>query len=146
VTSTITNRRGPSGRTGPRSCAGKRRSRLNRLRHGLAARLPLDPGLPAEAARLASVLANGSDPLLRAYAIEVADAELALLRVRRAKLVTIETAREDCSFAAALPELGKLDRYERRAFSRRRRAAYLLMAAHALARVGNPTSNTVPNA
>jgi hypothetical protein len=142
VSSTITGDRRPRGRTEPRSGAGTYRTRLNRLRHGLAATLPLDPGLPGDAARLASALANGSDPLLRAYAVEVADAELALLHVRRAKLAAIASGDAAAgppgdgsvaAFAAALPELGKLERYDRRAFSRRRRAAQLLMAAHALA-------------
>src|SRR6185295_19151082 len=82
----------PHGRTGPRSRAGKTSVRHNRWRHGLGAALSLHPEGAADVERLASELAEGSDPLVRAYAARIAEAELSLLRARQTKILTIETA------------------------------------------------------
>src|SRR5262245_3631677 len=194
---TAANRRNAKRSTGPRSGAGKRRASRNAVRHGLAASLAFDPALAAEVERLAAALHATKDPLVHSYAVQVAEAELILLRVRHMRIAVIEriaasnehesyspewflafqretdrvavtwpeigrlrnaivplfrqtqrmgdpariettqriTAhtpdwdRHSWAFMTALPELGKLERYERRAFSRRRWALRLLAAA-----------------
>jgi hypothetical protein len=164
------NRRNARRSTGPRSSAGKSRASSNAYRHGLSlsvgASTPLAPQLEKLARKIAG---NAVDAITLERAREIAQAELDLARVRRAKVALIERAGV---FAAAncpqvsvsqvdellkatvergsatmpeptdsapmippqdpdrsaeavrrvLPELRKLDRYERRAAARRDRA------------------------
>jgi hypothetical protein len=164
------NRRNARKSTGPRSSAGKRRASSNAYRHGLnlsvGASAPLAPQLEKLVRKIAG---STDDAITLERAREIAQAELDLARVRRAKVALIERTR---AFAAAdrpqvslgqvdellratieqgsvtrsepsdssatmpsqepdrsaeavrrvLPELRKLDRYERRAAARRDRA------------------------
>jgi hypothetical protein len=79
------NRANAARSTGPRTRAGKAAARLNALRHGLSAVSHYDPGADQEIEALAdaTVGAGGGRELL-ALARRVADAELALRRVRSA--------------------------------------------------------------
>jgi hypothetical protein len=126
------NRRNARRSTGPRTGAGKRKVAANALRHGVTANLPADPAMGAVVRRIASVLAGpGASPTRLALIMPIAEAEAELLRIRNARAAWINLE------AAALPQnaegaseaigqsltiLARLDRYERRAMARRRRA------------------------
>jgi hypothetical protein len=173
------NRRNAANSSGPRSAGGKKRTRQNAYRHGLAAAIPLGPQVTAEIERLAGKMLDGRDsPIARTYARSAAEASLEIARVRHAKVALIETIAafgaedlqpaldanaeapdlnltnprnrgvgadtavpgaaapapsapqqlepHDEALRRALPELMKLDRYERRAISRRTRALKIL--------------------
>ena len=134
------NRANAARSTGPRTAAGKAATRLNALRHGLAAASHYEPGTDQEVEALAHAIVGaerGSE--LLALACRVADAELSLRRVRTAQMLLtprpLENLRADSSSLvhgalrneiSPLRNLGKdfeagaLDRYERRARSRRK--------------------------
>jgi hypothetical protein len=115
------NRANAARSTGPRTRAGKQRSARNALRHGLSQPVLADPGLAAEAADLAGRIAgeDATEPR-RAAALRVAEAQVDLQRIRRVReQIMVE------GFAAAgdiTARLMRLDRYERRALSRRKSA------------------------
>jgi hypothetical protein len=122
------NRKNAQKSTGPRSEAGQRRSRRNALRHGLAIAIGSDPSSSEEIKRLANALAQGrSGQHIVEFAHQAAEAEIDLLRIRKlrasrfnAVLGNPETKFDD--YSEFDEELAKLERYERRAFSRRKRA------------------------
>ena len=106
--------------TGPRTGAGKARSARNALRHGLARPARLDPQLVQAIAELARAIAGaGASPDRHVRAVRVAAAHVEVMRVRQAK-------RDLYSWSLGcdelVSELEKLDRYERRALPRRKRA------------------------
>jgi hypothetical protein len=133
------NRRNAAKSTGPRSEAAKRRTRYNAGRHGLAARTVFDAGRLARVEALARELAGGnSDFTTLELARTIARAELDLEQIGQLKAglinraassmaiaMTPEEARPDpltAAIAQLLPELVKLDCYERRAANRRDQA------------------------
>jgi hypothetical protein len=126
------NRRNARSSTGPRTAAGKRKAAANSLRHGVTASLPADPVTGAAVRRIASVLAGpGASAARLALVIPIAEAEAELLRIRsaRANWINLATAslpgapnRESDAIVQSLKTLTRLDRYERRAMARRRRA------------------------
>ena len=169
------NRRNACKSSGPCSGAGKNRSSRNAYRHGLTASIPSTAAFAKQRYKLAREIAgNTEDPILLERARAIAQAELDLARVRRAKVALIERAsafgeldpprltsqqfrfvmaqirafnagvqgtitfpepidssatmpsqQPDRSVEAVrrvLPELRKLDRYERRAAAQRERA------------------------
>ena len=87
------NRRNAQRSTGPRSAAGKRRSRQNALRHGLSARLGGDPAHDRRAEALAEILAGpeGSPSELN-YARIAADATLQITRIRVLRATMMDPA------------------------------------------------------
>jgi len=129
--------------TGPRSKVGKAASRINARRHGLAALLQMSsPSGDDEVERLARAIAGkeaGSRTL--ALARRVAEAEMTVRRISRARMTIEEAAPQEgplesmLASDAALAATDKLiasspkrnnekvlERYERRAYSRRRTA------------------------
>jgi hypothetical protein len=135
------NRANARKSSGPRSSAGKSRASSNAYRHGLSlsfgTNAPLAPQLETLARKIAG---NAVDAISLERAREIAQAEFDIARVRRAKVALIESARA-CAAAErrppmppqdpdrsaeavrrVLPELRKLERYERRAAARRDRA------------------------
>ena len=126
------NRKNAQKSTGPRSEAGQRRSRRNALHHGLAIAIGSDPSFSEDIKRLAGVLARGrSGPNIGEFAYQAAEAEIDLLRIRKlrasrfnAVLGNPETKLDDHS--EFNEELAKLERYERRAFSRRKHAFWAM--------------------
>jgi hypothetical protein len=125
------NRRNARLSTGPRTASGKRSVAVNALRHGLSIPVFADPGLGTEIAELAESIANGStEPEVQERARDVAAAQIDVERVRHARHLVIarpaigapvSKARVD-AMRKELKELLALDRYERRAMSRRKSA------------------------
>src|SRR5262245_54859712 len=163
------NRRNARKSAGPRSGAGKNRSSRNAYRHGLTLNITSTAAFAKQLHKLARKIAgNTEDAIVLERARAIAQAELELARVRRAKVALIERA---CAFGElepprpsrsvtriirllnafcpgrvalpidssatrpsqepdrsaeavrrVLPELRKLDRYERRAAAQRERA------------------------
>jgi hypothetical protein len=149
-------RKQPCRSTGPRKSASKGCANRNARRHGLAVPIRRAPGVLAEIDRLAMILAGSRrEPAALEQARIAAAAELELLRVRAYRQFVIEnktaqavphhrpavlddkrdpSASEDLNqeqnasaIAGVLPDLAALDRYEKRALSRRKRAMRWLM-------------------
>ena len=157
------NRRNARKSTGPRSAAGKKRAGCNAYRHGLSVSMSSNAAFAKELDRLVREIAGDTkDAIALERARAVAEAELELARVRRAKVALIERAsafgefdppqltvtqivrilrafdrgdslivstmpsqepdRSAEAIRRVLPDLRKLDRYERRAAAQRDRA------------------------
>jgi len=162
------NRRNARKSTGPRSGAGRKRASRNAYRHGLTLNITSTAAVAKQLDKLARKIAgNTDDAITLEHAREIAQAELDLARVRRAKVAVIERAsafgeldppqlaatkmirplnafdrgrpipkpieavatmpsqepdRSAEAVRRVLPELRKLDRYERRAVAQRERA------------------------
>jgi hypothetical protein len=86
------NRRNAKRSTGPRTAAGKAAACLNAFRHGLAASLRLELGTNEEIDRLTKAIAGeGADPELVGLARRIAEAEIDLRRVWRARRMGAKT-------------------------------------------------------
>jgi hypothetical protein len=132
------NRHNAQYSTGPRTAHGKGRSKRNAFWHGLAVRLPATGAINRDVERLASAIAGANpDPCRWHFAMIAAEAELGLRQVRAVRLswLTSKTPpgsspgdqdQERNGLATSLPNLIRLERYERRALSRRDRALRLL--------------------
>ena len=128
------NRQNAQASTGPRTRAGKDRSSQNARKHGLTATDP-NPKMAEEIARLAELIAghNHTDAAALGAARDVADAQFQLQRVRTFKTILQRNtslaprrAVEEDNHSSENPlldllrQLESLDRYERRALSRRK--------------------------
>ena len=108
--------------TGPKTVPGRVRSAQNALRHGLNVSVLSDPALAPLAEEMARKIA-GSDADAEAVecARQIAEAQIDLNRVRDSRRRLIEGEQK---LAAVIEEkasqLAALDRYERRALSRRK--------------------------
>jgi hypothetical protein len=145
------NRRNARASTGPKSATGKARSSANACRHRLAVPIWSDPVLTANVVALAKHIAGvHPSPQVMAHAQQVADAQIEVVRVRRWRLDLMhqrlsplllenldacelrrgaEFSLKKASIVSDLtPQLQLLDRYERRAVSRRNRAIQSLTA------------------
>jgi hypothetical protein len=123
------NRKNAKKSTGPRSEAGREASRGNARRHGLAVSIRADSAFHDEIECLAKTLAlSCGRENVDERAREAAAAEIDLLRIRKARAWLLDTVslEEDHAGpnhrAEVNDKLAKLERYERRAFSRRSRA------------------------
>ena len=121
------NRKNATKSTGPRSKPGREASRHNARRHGLAIAIETDPAFQDEIEKLAKALSlSGGKQKVDENALEAARAEFDLLRIRKIRTWLFETLYNDATTTDSLTELSdklaKLERYERRAFSRRKRA------------------------
>jgi hypothetical protein len=116
------NRANAKRSTGPRTAKGKKASSRNAYRHGLCRPLPFVPDLKVEAIAQA-VLGEqpGEERLL--FAAEFAQAHLELLRIRATRADMLTAIKWDNPGAQPLRQLASLDRYERYAHTRRRRAS-----------------------
>jgi hypothetical protein len=129
------NRRNAQRSTGPKTQEGKLASRNNALRHGLARPIENDPDLILRRQELTAIFAQGSrDEGHREIARDVADGFLALGRIRSFRSQVLEQLGE---FEQALPkdhdqglrQLQRIQRYERRVLSHRRKALRALYQA-----------------
>jgi hypothetical protein len=123
------NRNNAKKSTGARSKAGREASRRNARRHGLAIAIRTDPAFHDDIEKLAKALSLSCGmQSVDERAREAAAAELDLLRIRKIRACLFETfslvANDATSsnLAEVNDKLAKLERYERRAFSRRNRA------------------------
>jgi hypothetical protein len=121
------NRRNAKKSSGPRSADGKARSRRNALCHGLSIASRAIPAFQQDVMLLARALSPAGEDIGDA-ALVAADAEIDLLRIRKIRACLLETLSlvandaTSSNLADVNDKLGKLERYERRAFSRRNRA------------------------
>lgn len=118
------NPRGAWRCTGPVTAQGKLSVARNALRHGLNVPVFADPTLAKEVVELGERIANGStDPEIRELAVRVAEAQTDVQRVRAARHAVMGVLiTEPVKAPKKLQELVVLDRYERRAVSRRKSA------------------------
>lgn len=123
------NRKNAKKSTGPRSEAGQQASRGNARRHDLAVPIRTDAVFHDEIEGLAKTLALSCGlKNVDERAREAAAAEIDLLRIRKMRTwlletLSIEAKQADSTHLAEVNnKLAKLERYERRAFSRRNHA------------------------
>ena len=79
------NRANSRRSTGPKTIAGRATAARNSRRHGLAIPTPLDPTLSAQVDAMAQMIAGSDSPELVELARRIAEAELDVIRVRRAR-------------------------------------------------------------
>ena len=114
------------------SLFGGHRDGGNAFRHGLAIAIGSDPSLSQDIETLATTLERGSSGQTAGeFARQTAEAEIDLLRIRKLRASIIKTVYGNPEallgdFSELNESLAKLDRYDRRAFSRRKRALYAL--------------------
>jgi hypothetical protein len=127
-----TNRVNAQGSTGPRTARGKSRAAQNAHRHGLSLSVISNSVLSEQAELLAQeIIGDSSDPELYQLARNIAETQLDLSRIRQARHSLLIRNIDDDSkhgmaeqLAIILSDLAKrlmlMDRYERRALSRRK--------------------------
>jgi len=109
--------------TGPKTAVGLARSSRNAYRHGFSCPFPSDPITLATVDALAQVLAGKEAVEDAMSGAEFAEAHLELLRIRSTRTALISTIDFVKCDTHKLRRLVALDRYERYAHTKRRRAS-----------------------
>ena len=118
------NRANAQKSTGPKTAAGRLKSSRNALRHGLSCPLPLDPAMSAKVEAIAQALTGeGASEDQVTSAAKFAEAQLELLRIRAIRAETMRDIDLNLGSTQDLRRLLALDRYERYAHTKRRRAS-----------------------
>jgi hypothetical protein len=114
------NRKNAQNSTGPRTKAGKARAARNALNHGLAIPIHTIPEFRKDIETLARMIARAcGNETITELSRQAAEAQLETFRIRKVRTTILanESTWEDRN-----DKLAKLERYERRAFSRAFRA------------------------
>lgn len=103
----------------------KARAALNACRHGLSLSVTSNPVLAEQVEALAREFARefagkSSDPEIVELTRDVTEAQVDLVRIRKARHDLLVRDLGDANHAGAARELIRMDRYERRALSRRK--------------------------
>ena len=115
------NRANARASTGPSTAKGKARAAQNARRHGLSLSILADPVFSAEAENLArEVAGEGATPEVLQLAHCIAEAQIDLVRTREARLLVLGSDLCGPKHISVDPRLFLIDRYERRALSRRK--------------------------
>jgi hypothetical protein len=110
-----------------RTLAGKKISSRNAFLHGLLGPLPLDPAALGKIESIASVLVGeDADQTRLTSDTEFIEAQLELLRIRSVRAEQVAAIGSDHSDTKKIGRLASLDRYEKLAHTKRRRASYKL--------------------
>ena len=118
------NRANARRSTGPRTALGKLTSSRNALRHGLSLPLQPDHAGSGEILALVQALVEGDASEMNLVAAnEVALAQLELARIRTTRAALFADNNAVPGDAQSLKRLAALDRYERVAYAKRRKAA-----------------------
>jgi hypothetical protein len=124
----LANQKNAVRSTGPRSDAGKARASRNARTHGLSVSVTCDPQQASKVEQLASIISDGRNDRQSAEAArQVAETQIDVLRVRQARLALLKQAffEGDGGFSPSIEltrQLTAIERYERRALSRRKTA------------------------
>ena len=117
------NRANAKRGTGPKTLAGKQRSSRNALRHGLSRARLLDPADEAALARLVdAIVSDNQHAGSGGTARQIGEAQLGLQRVRDVRNAFMMQLAQNPQDARLARDLLRLERYERRALTRRRKA------------------------
>lgn len=129
------NRQNAQMSTGPRSERGRLQSSRNALRHGLATAIGSDPSSSKDIDALTLTLERGGrGPIFKEFARQAAEAYVDSRRIRKlradrfnAVVGNPEATLND--YVELVEVLTQFERYERRAFSRRKRALLAMSEA-----------------
>lgn len=124
------NRANARKSTGPNTAAGKSRSRRNAYRHGLAVAISSQSGFSEKIDRLAASLCEQREVTEFARAIVEAELDLRRIREMRVSQFSAIIGSSDAPLAAyakLTENLRVLERYEQRAYARRKRALKALI-------------------
>jgi Mg-chelatase subunit ChlI len=113
------NRKNAKKSRGPKSVAGKMRSSRNALRHGLARTLTSQVSAPDSLESLISAYLG--DSATAGAAVEIARAKTDLIRVRGVRISMLADLLKSPQ-GATVKKLRGLDRYERAALAKQKRA------------------------